>query len=943
MKKLLLLALGAMIAASDADATVIYGYQTWEPMADTPFRGPICFDSATPSNPTHIADCSNMGVVYGGFYYNYRWYGQVIVQGTQSSVDGLYEIDMNNGERTLIAKGGSKMIDLTYDYSTDKVFGIRTGNQWLAEFDPATGESTLIGRFAEDGTEVYMLAIGAALDGTLYGVSTDDNFYKIDPASAALTKVGPLGVDAAFDQTMAFDYSDGTLYWANNGDYTLYTIDTATGKATGIAPIGRNELSSMGSLFVPFINVPQGAPDRVTDIQSTGGLSTATLSWTNPAISAQGDELTGFDGIIVIRDGEEIANLKRSVQDLGKSDSFTDTDLAEGSYQYSLVPYNNAGRGGVDSRTITIRVGKDRPGAVEGLSVASGDGSAIISWSAPTQGALGGLFDAADITGYEVSRGDKLLATLPPTQLSYEDVIDFGSYTYSVAALSEAGRGAVASAQPVIVKPANWIVMKAGEETLSAGTVYKFYDEGGPEANYYNSRRQELVLTPAEKDAYIVAEFTKFDVETYGDYLSVYNGRGTDEADLIGKFAATSLPAGLQHIESSAADGCLTFLFYSDIMETAGGWEADVRSVSLETADIELSAFKAQPIAIAGVESEYTVVITNKGKDTAHDITISLLNGTEVVADTTVAELASRASAQLMLKYIPDTDGMAQMSAKATLDGDVNNSNDTSTSIGQNILPAGSAFIDLFSDAPTNLYVVPASFFGMESISQILLTADEVGAGKGLGLSSVSFPMSSCEIGYTDVPFRLWVGETSLTDLDNGSIPASQLTEVYYQPTDITPGCESLDFNFEPVVYNGGNLVIMLHKEMSMSNSSGITFRGEYGYDTNRKNTRYDSHSSNEYYDPFDPDETFGYSAQAMRPDIRLVFSAQPAGVDNVTTGHTPTYSITDGTLTSTSRLDVYTPSGMHIGTVSPTESCNLAPGIYILTAPGYTSKIIVR
>jgi len=95
--QLLTLGLAASFAIAQSSAVEIYGYQTWEPMTETPFRGPIHFDSATPSDAVHIADCSDMGVVYGGFYHNYHWYGQAIVKGTSSSVDGLYEIDMDTG------------------------------------------------------------------------------------------------------------------------------------------------------------------------------------------------------------------------------------------------------------------------------------------------------------------------------------------------------------------------------------------------------------------------------------------------------------------------------------------------------------------------------------------------------------------------------------------------------------------------------------------------------------------------------------------------------------------------------------------------------------------------------------------------------------------------------------------------------------------------------
>lgn len=94
MKKILLCLLtGSLFATPGMLAKEIYGYQAWE-LSETPVRGPIHFDSANPKNATLIKDCTNDAVVYGGYYHNYHWYGQAIVKGTQSSVDGLYEIDM---------------------------------------------------------------------------------------------------------------------------------------------------------------------------------------------------------------------------------------------------------------------------------------------------------------------------------------------------------------------------------------------------------------------------------------------------------------------------------------------------------------------------------------------------------------------------------------------------------------------------------------------------------------------------------------------------------------------------------------------------------------------------------------------------------------------------------------------------------------------------------
>ena len=86
--------------------------------------------------------------------------------------------------------------------------------------DLNTGETKQIGAFQTSTMSVYMLALACHVDGTMYGISTDDNLYRIDKATAACTLIGATGVNAAFTQSMDFDRNTGILYWLNCGDYT---------------------------------------------------------------------------------------------------------------------------------------------------------------------------------------------------------------------------------------------------------------------------------------------------------------------------------------------------------------------------------------------------------------------------------------------------------------------------------------------------------------------------------------------------------------------------------------------------------------------------------------------------------------------------------------------------------------------------------------------------
>ena len=455
----LALALAASVAASAQ--TTIYAYQTWQRGALTPKRGPVKFANNTPDDIQLISDQSAKGVCYSGFYYNYKWYAQGMVAGTQSTFEGLYTIDLTTGERTLVASKGSKLVDMTYDYSTSKVLGIQNGNEYLSSLDIASGEVTRIAKFATDsGSAPYMIALAADKGGTLYGIATNDTLYTIDKTTAKCAPVGYTGVNAAYDQTMGFDYSTGTLYWVNAADATLYTLDTATGKATSLGALAHNgSSSSLGGLMIPYINVNTGSPDRVTNRKASVDGKNVTLEWTNPSIDAQGNSLASLTSVKIVRDGQVIATVTTSAASIGKDASYTDANLADGLHSYSIIPVNTNGEGGVETDALQAYVGNDAPGTVSSFKVEPGDNVAILRWEAPTSGQHGGSFDPSGISGYTISRkaeGSTATTTIEindPTTTQTTDAPGFGRYTYSIAAINAQGTGTALTAGQTLVNP----------------------------------------------------------------------------------------------------------------------------------------------------------------------------------------------------------------------------------------------------------------------------------------------------------------------------------------------------------------------------------------------------------------------------------------------------------------------------------------------------------
>ncbi|POS01828.1 gliding motility-associated-like protein [Flavobacterium croceum DSM 17960] len=99
-----------------------------------------------------------------------------------------------------------------------------------------------------------------------------------------------------------------------------------------------------------------------------------------------------------------------------------------------------------------------------------------------------------------------------------------------------------------------------------------FTDPGGPNANYANSANVTTVICPQNPGDVVTVTFTSFALENNWDFLKVYNGN-SNTAPQIGNYTGTTLPPS---ITSTAANGCLTFVFTSDSSVNAAGWVANV-------------------------------------------------------------------------------------------------------------------------------------------------------------------------------------------------------------------------------------------------------------------------------------------------------------------------------------------------------------------------------
>lgn len=890
MKKILLFSIICVFSLGTISAQTIYAYRCYqESNAQFSKKGPIKYSVSDPKNVTLIADQTKLGSVYAGTYYNYKWYAQVTQLGTQTTVEGFYTIDLNDGTRTLIGKQGSHLGDMAYDYSENKMYGLRSDNETLVSVDLTTGATTTLGYFrTADYKYPYILTLAIDFNGQMYCIGTDDNLYAVDKTNAVCTLVGSLGVDAAFTQSMDFDHNTNTLYWANNGDCTLYTIDTTTGVATAVGAIGAKGDDSTNAMFIPFINVAKGAPDRVTGRTATADGKSVILKWTNPTTDAQGNALTELTGVKIYRNGELATTVEMTAEQIGKEVTYTDANLADGLYSYKYVAINSKGDGGAESENVGVYVGLNNPGPVNDFSIELGDTTAVLSWSAPTTGMYGGEYDVNSVTSYVITRNQGSQSTEikveDGTATTYTDKPGFGTYTYSIAAVNNMGIGQVITSKEVTVKPASWIIMTTGETVLEDGKEYKFYDKSGPTDSYPNSQNDTLVIRPANAKAAIVAQFTSFSLDTYADSLIVFNGIGTS-APLIGRYSATSVPSDLVELEATSDNGALTFVFFSDIMSRDSGWEATLIAAEKLAYDLAAVSLSGNLYPEEKAATTYSFKIRNKGTNDVAGASykVKLVDDKgNTLAEKAGVDIAKNEITTIEFEFTPAQQGAMTLGAEIVYDADLNAANNKADEITISVLAAGSKFVEVGHN-DESLYVVPVSFMSDEAASQTIYLADEIGV-KDMELTMVSFPYAKVSNNYANVPLKVWVAETDSTVLINGSIPASEMTLVFDGNCPVSKEDSEWVIPFStPFKYTGRNLAIMLHKVAPGTDGMDVTFRGTFGdYENEHKRSRNQAtYSASEH---IDVNSTIGYSASTMVADIKMLF-ASSTGISEVTIG----------------------------------------------------------
>lgn len=742
----------------------------------------------------------------------------------------------------------SHINDMSYDYSTKTMYAISVLNDaytQLFTIDLNTAESKLV---ADLDRRFFTLA--CTYEGQLYGISFEGDLCKIDKTNGNVTVVGATGWHPTYYQSMEFDHSDETLYWAANlmggtdFDDCIATVDVNTGAAQKVAAVGNSP--QIAGLYVPFAASAKGTPSAVSDFEcvpGANGATTVALYWMNPTQTFDGKELSSLTDIKVYRDRELIKTFENP--EMGEEMSYTDDlgDVKGGYHFYSVVASNSVGEGAEEK--VRIFVGRDIPADITTLTLQhDGYDKAVISWNQPELGPNGGYVDASSLS-YKVVRkpdGRVIADGLKQTTVSDENISPVGQYSYSVVASNADGESNAVETEIRVFGPAysmpvtfdftafdadnSWTVMDANKDGYA--WMWTKVSSGdrvmGHQASSTAVSDDWLIsyYMPFEKDATYRAEMElhaysadKLEFALLDEMYTVKPAQVLDTVTIKGNRDKQRIGV----VFKAESDGYKNLGIHALSPMRADWLEVFNLSVKkAEKSNLAAVSISGPEKPMAKKESVYTVRVENRGTDKAYAYRVTLVdkNGEELNHKDVAVTLNSGEYADVEVAWTPQVaDTTAICGVVRTWPDDEyadDNTTDYMTVIVREAFDGDVVGIGLESSSTASSS--PFDLSNQYAAALNIYSADEIGENKDMLIQKMAWPYDAL-YQYSDVetiPVRIYLANTDLTNTKDGWIPEEQLTLVYDGITSIaqkSTGDLTIALD-EPFKYEAGkNLAVL--------------------------------------------------------------------------------------------------------------------------------------
>ena len=238
----------------------------------------------------------------------------------------------------------------------------------------------------------------------------------------------------------------------------------------------------------------------------------------------------------------------------------------------------------------------------------------------------------------------------------------------------------------------------------------------------------------------------------------------------------------------------------------------DVEIGTQTPANLEATSLVGATTLDKGREYIFRANIANKGAESISDYEVRLVN---LADNTTLATsdgigLEPSGKGSVTLNWTPDMDGTYHLAAEIVSAADQTPDDNISYPLHAVVLPSGNSSIAIGTEGEryAGMYY-PVNFYGVESISQSILYANELGINRGT-INSMVFT-SYMEGDFFSEPVSFYIAETDRSEFsDNQFVDENSFTKVFEGKIYFEKGMRDFVVPFDtPYEYKGGNIVVM--------------------------------------------------------------------------------------------------------------------------------------
>lgn len=230
--------------------------------------------------------------------------------------------------------------------------------------------------------------------------------------------------------------------------------------------------------------------------------------------------------------------------------------------------------------------------------------------------------------------------------------------------------------------------------------------------------------------------------------------------------------------------------------------------------DLRATSLTGNALLAIGSRYHFDAVVENLGAEPMSDYKVELFDTADgSVLDTADGtEVKAGEKGSVRLSWTPSEAGYTALAARIVSDSDPVEDNNVSYTHHACILPAGNSAISIDHGDPLASMAYPVNFYVVESATQSIFKANEIGTTEGV-INSIVFT-SYLDADFYGEPFEVYIAETDRDDYSDGKfIDPESFTKVFQGAVYMQSGTRDLVIPFDrPFHWNGKNIAVMCRK-----------------------------------------------------------------------------------------------------------------------------------